>query len=171
MRLAAALLFGSALLAADLLAGDPGSLHIKSALASYQAGTAAAHDSHFEAAIDQFHRAIEIEPTFQEAFEGLIAADLSSGQRSDAAAAATQLLEIEPELIKYRLLLGQILSEQNQPQRALAQFSFVLKTSPFNADALLGFASAAKRLGMDERAADAMKKGRKQYPFDERFSG
>ena len=79
------------------------------------------------------------------------------------------MLEIEPELIRYRLLLGQILSEENQTERALAQFSFVLKSAPLNAEALLGFAKAAKRMGMDDRAADAMQRGRKQYPLDERF--
>lgn len=164
MRLALA-----ALLVSTLTAQGASSLHIKSALAAYQAGNTAAHQAHFEEAVTEFGKAIRIEPTYQEAFEGLIAAYLSSGRRSDAAKTATQLLEIEPELIRYRLLLGQILSEEDQPERALAQFSFVLKSDPLNADALFGFARAAKRMGMDERASDAMQKGRKQYPLDPRF--
>ncbi len=158
-----------ALLVSTLVAQDGGSLHLKSALAAYQAGNVAAREAHFEEAITQFGKAIEIEPTFREAFESLIAAYLSSGHRSDAARTALQLLEIEPELIRYRLLLSQLLSEENQTERALAQFSPVLKTDPLNADALLGFAKAAKQMGMDDRAADAMQKGRKQYPLDGRF--
>ena len=39
-----------------------------------------------------------------------------------------------------------------------------------NADALLGFAGAAKRMGMDDRAAKAMEKGKKQCPLDRRSS-
>ena len=81
----------------------------------------------------------------------------------------TELLEIEPELTRYRLLLGQVLIEEDRPGRALAQFSFVLKSDALNADALLGFADAAKRTGMNDRAAEALERGRKQYPLDGRF--
>ncbi len=162
--------FSSMVLAlAALQASDPGSFHIKSALTAYQAGNTAAHQSNYREAIGQFKKAIEIEPTFQDAFEALIAACLRAGQQSDAATAATQLLEIEPEFTRYRLLLGQILSEEGQTERALAQFSLVLKSDKLNAEALIGFARVAKQLGMEDRAADALKKGRQQYPRDSRF--
>ncbi len=143
--------------------------HIKNAVDAYRAGESAAQTKQFQEAINQFKKAIEIEPTFRDAFDGLINACLSSGRRSDAAAAMTQLLEIEPNLTRYRLLLGRILLEQNQAERALAQFSFVLKADPLNADALLGFAAAARRSGMADRADDAIQRGRKQYPHDDRF--
>ena len=154
---------------AALLFGQPGTLHIKSAEAAYQAGENSARDKKYQEAIEQFQNAIRIEPTFDEAFEELIAACLSAGRRSEAAAAMTQLLEIEPDLLQYRLVLGRILLEQNQPERALAQFSFVLKSKPADADGLLGFAAAAKRMGMNDRAAEALERGRRQYPQDKRF--
>ncbi len=152
-----------------LLIAQSDSLHIKSAVEAYHAGEVALHGKQYQEAIDQFRKAIEIEPTFRDAFDGLIGACLSSGHRTDAAAAMTQLLEIEPNIVSYRLLLGKILLEQNQAERALAQFSFALKVDPLNADALLGFAAAARQTGMANRAADAIQRGRQAYPSDSRF--
>lgn len=143
--------------------------HIKAAEAAYEAGKAAQLAKQFERAVDCFHKAIEIEPTFLDAHEALIAAYLDSDRRLDAAAAITQFLEMQPDIVHYRVLLGQILLEQKQPERALAQFSLALKRDEYNADGLLGFASAARQMGMGERAAEAMERGRKRYPLDERF--
>lgn len=155
---------------AAFLSGETDTLHITAASTAYQTGQAAAHDKKYQQAIDLFHQAIEIEPTFKEAYKSLIDANLNAGRSSDAAAAITQLLEIDPEITHYRITLGKILAEQNQTERALAQFSFVLKADPLNADALLGFAGAAEKMGMKDRAADALERGRRQYPLDERFS-
>lgn len=151
------------------LVAQPAGPHIKSAVAAYEAGEASAKNDKSAEAIQRFPEAIEIEPTYREAFAELIDVCLTSGRRSDAALAMTQLLEIEPNLSRFRLLLGQILLEQNQTERALAQFSLLLRSDPDNADGLAGFASAATKLGMMDRAADALERGRKQFPTDARF--
>jgi tetratricopeptide (TPR) repeat protein len=161
---------GACLLAiAALLSGADDKPHIKAALAAYDEGKAAEHDKQFQPAINSFRHAIEIEPTFLDAYERLIRVYLDSGQRVQAAAAITQFLEIQPDAVQYRILLGNILLEQKQAERALAQFSLVIKKDPFNADGLLGFAESARQNGMDDRAAQAMKVGRQHYPLDERF--
>jgi tetratricopeptide (TPR) repeat protein len=149
--------------------GEASTIHIKAAVAAYAAASAALDRKEFEAAIKQFRQAIEIEPTFTRAHEALVRAYLNTGNRLEAGAVITQLLEIEPDLNNYRLLLAQILMEQKQVERALAQFSIVLKSDPANADALWGFASAAKQMGMEDRASDALDQGRKRYPQDLRF--
>ncbi len=143
--------------------------HIKAAVAAYQAGAAAVRQREFQSAIACFQKAIDIEPTFMEPRRSLLRAYLDSGQRLQAAKSITQLLEIEPGDIPDRLVLGQILLEEKQPQPALAQFLLLLQSEPFNAAALLGFASAAKVLGMDDRAQNALQLGRKHYPLDSRF--
>lgn len=143
--------------------------HIGAAQTSYQAGKAAQVAKQFQRAEDCFRKAIDIEPTFLDAHEALIATYLDSGRRLDAAASITQFLEIQPDAVRYRVLLGQILLEQKQPERALAQFSLALTRNPDNADGLLGFASAARQTGMADRAAEAIERGRKRYPHDERF--
>ena len=148
---------------------QPGAPHIRAAVEAYEAGKQAQIEKQWQRAAESFLKAIEIEPTFLEARESLIAVYLDSGQRLDAAAAITQLLEIEPDAQKYRLLLGQILLEQKQPEKALAQFSLVLKREAYNADGLLGFAAAARQVGMKDRANAAMERGRQHYPGDDRF--
>ena len=152
-----------------LLLAQADEVHIKAAAAAYQAGTAALHRHEFRSAISSFQKAIGIEPTFLDSRKSLVRAYLDSGQRLQAATAITQLLEIEPDDIADRLVLGQILIQEKQPQPALAQFSLVLQKEPFNADALLGFAAAAKFIGMNDRAQDALQLGRKHYPLDSRF--
>jgi tetratricopeptide (TPR) repeat protein len=147
----------------------PDSLHIKTAAAAYSAGSVSLKAGQNEQAIAQFKKAIDIEPTFTDAYYGVAQAYVASGGRLEAGAALTRLLEIDPERLAARVLLGQILLEQKQNQRALAQFSLVLQRDSFHADALLGFASAAHALGMDDRASAALEKGRKRYPGDTRF--
>ncbi|MGI9074027.1 MAG: tetratricopeptide repeat protein [Bryobacteraceae bacterium] len=149
--------------------GEASTIHIKAAVAAYDAAKAALDRKESEAAIKQFRQTAQIEPTFTAAYEGLIRAYLGTGNRLEAGATITQLLEIEPGLNRYRLLLAQILLEQRQPERALAQFSILLKSEPDNADALLGFASAATDMGMEDRASEALDQGRKRYPQDRRF--
>jgi tetratricopeptide (TPR) repeat protein len=157
-------------LAAVLMSCAAGeTIHIKAAAAAYEKGRVAQRQSHVDAAIQLFGEAIEIEPTFTGARQALIQADLSAGYRLQAAAAITQLLQIEPVEVRDRIVLGKILIEQHQPERALAQFSAVLNTDPDDPDALLGFASTARELGMHDRAADALSRGRKRFPLDARF--
>jgi tetratricopeptide (TPR) repeat protein len=155
--------------AVSLFGAESPKPHIKAALAAYEAGRAAEREKQFQRAVDSFHRAIEIEPTFLEAHERLIKVSLDAGQRLEAAACITRFLEIQPTAVRYRNTLGTILLEQKQTERALAQFSLVLQRDPFNADGLLGFAAAARESGMKDRAAEAIERGRKRYPLDERF--
>jgi tetratricopeptide (TPR) repeat protein len=153
---------------ASLNAGAQGP-HIKAAVTADQQGKAALLKSQPAAAAEMFKKAIEIEPTFIDAYQDLIEARLASRDRLEAAAVITRFLEIEPAASRYRLMLAQILLSEKQWDRSLAQFNLVLKADPFNADALLGFATAAKSLGMEERASDALSKGRNHYPLDRRF--
>ena len=152
-----------------LFLSDPEAPHIKAAEVSYEQGKQAENEKQFEVAADCFRKAIEVEPTFLEAREALIATYLDSGQELNGAAAMTEFLEIEPGAVKYRILLGQILLKEKQPEKALAQFSLVLERDPHNADGLLGFAAAASEAGIKERASAAMERGRKLYPADKRF--
>lgn len=157
------------LFAAGAVRAQASAPHIKVALSAYELGNAAIRDHHLSAAIESFRRAIEIEPTFMEARRSLIEALLSSGNQLEAAAAITRFLEIEPGANHYRLVLGRILLQQKQPNRALAQFSILLESEPDNADGLLGFAAAAKHTGMQSQALDALKRGAGRYPADRRF--
>ncbi len=157
------------LIAATLHQGETAVPHIKAAFAAYEAGKTAQRDKQFERASQAFLQAIDIEPTFLDAREALITVYLDSGHRLEAAASITEYLQIQAGAVHYRVLLGQILLEQKQTEKALAQFSLALKTDPYNIDGLLGLAFAAQQLGMENRAAEALERGRKHYPLDKRF--
>ena len=144
-------------------------MHIQAARAAFDTGKAGMEGKDFAKAVEHCRRAIEIEPTFSEAHLCLIGAFLQSNRRLDAAAAITRFLEIEPESKENRLILAQILLDEKEYERALAQFSLLLKRDPFDADALFGFSTAAKHLGMEDRASQALELGRKHHPGDERF--
>jgi tetratricopeptide (TPR) repeat protein len=151
------------------LYGTSAPAHIHAARAAFDAGKAELLAKHFEAAVQHCRKAIEIEPTFLEAHQCLIGAYTQANDRLDAAAAITRFLEIEPESREYRLVLAQILLDEKEYARALAQFSLLLKRDPFDADALFGFSSAARHSGMEDRAAQALELGRRRHPGDERF--
>lgn len=146
-----------------------GAPHIKAAQAAFEDGKQAQAEKQIERASECFRKAIDIEPTYIEAREALIETYLDAGQKLSGAAAITELLEIEPEALKYRIVLAKILLEQRQWEKALAQFSLVLRSDAGNAEGLLGFAAAARRMGMNDRADHAIKHGRKLYPDDKRF--
>src|SRR5579872_3342010 len=116
--------------------------HIRAAADAFQSGEAARAKKQLDSAVDFFQKAIHIEPTFMQARQALIRVDIEAGRKMDSAKAITELLEIEPDDTADRILLGQILLEQKEAERALAQFSTALRTEPNNAEALLGFASA-----------------------------
>jgi tetratricopeptide (TPR) repeat protein len=143
--------------------------HIRAAVQAFEKGKAAQARKQFDSSAGLFQQAIDIEPTFIDARKALIRVDLDAGRKMDAAKAITQLLEIEPDDLSNRVLLGQFLLEQQEPERALAQFSAALNLESNNADALLGFAAAAARIGMADRAKEALERGRKRYPSDPRF--
>jgi tetratricopeptide (TPR) repeat protein len=154
---------------AAFLQGEAQVPHIRAAESAYEAGKQAQSAKQWQAAETYFLKAIEIEPTFLDARKNLIAVYLDSQRNLDSAAAITQFLEIEPGAQNYRVLLGQILLQQKQPEKALAQFSLVLKRDSYNADGLLGFAAAARQVGMNDRAQDAIERGKQHFPGDGRF--
>lgn len=147
----------------------PSTPHIKAAASALQSGKAALLRKQPAAAAEFLKQAIEIEPTFLDAYKALIDAYIAAGESLQAAAIMTRFLEIEPDASRYRIRLGRILLEQKEWTRALAQYAFVLRDAPFDADALWGFASAAKQLGLEERASEALAMGRAHNPQDKRF--
>jgi tetratricopeptide (TPR) repeat protein len=157
------------LVAAALVCGAAEEPHIRAAASAFESGKAAMRDKQWQKAAELFRGAIEIEPTYRDAHESLIQTYLDGGDSLKAAESITKFLEIWPDVARYRLVLGRILLESQQPERALAQFSIALNGDPANAEALLGFAAAASRTGMEDRARDALDRGRKLYPSDERF--
>jgi predicted Zn-dependent protease len=115
-------------------------------------------------------RAIDIEPTYVEAFRGLIEVYRAAGRSTECAQMLTRLLQIEPNSAADRVALAALLMERREWMRALAQYTAAVRIDPRNADALYGFARAAEESGMADRAADAAALGRTRFPDDKRFA-
>ena len=117
-----------------------------------------------------FLLALDIEPTYTEAYRSLIGLYAQTKRPLETGAMLTRLLPIDPTSVDDRLRLGWLLLEAQQWSRALAQFSMVIKLRPANADGLYGFAYSALKNGMPERAAAALKRGMTLFPADTRFA-
>jgi tetratricopeptide (TPR) repeat protein len=157
------------MLTSIMAAGRP-EPHIKAAAAALRDGQAAAKEQDWSRGEKLLLRAIDIEPTFTEAYRSLIDLYLTSGRPLEAGAILTRLIQIEPRSVEDRLRLGKLLLDQRQWARALAQFSIALKIDPHSADGLFGFARSADGNGMTDRALESADRGTKEFPGDPRFS-
>jgi len=81
----------------------------------------------------------------------------------------TRLLQIEPKSMNERLQLGRLLLDQQQWSRAFAQFAIAMKIDSRNTDAVYWFAYAADQNGMRQTALDALARGMRSFPGDDRF--
>jgi tetratricopeptide (TPR) repeat protein len=151
------------------MAFDKPEPHIKAAAVALRDGQAAAKEQDWPRGENLLLRAIDIEPTFTEAYRSLIDLYLNSGRPLEAGAILTRLLQIEPQSVADRLRLGKLLLDQRQWARALAQFSTVLRIDPHSADGLFGFAQSADACGMTDRALESADRGTKDFPGDSRF--
>ncbi len=151
------------------LAAENQEPHIKAAITAFHDGQAAARNKDGQQAGKSFLRAIDIEPTYAEAYHALADLYLDTGLTVEAGAVLTRYLQIEPGSLTDRLRLGKLLLDQQQPARAAAQFFLALKIDSRSADALYGFGIAADRNGWSDRALAAASRGVKEFPRDARF--
>ncbi len=143
--------------------------HVKAAEAAYKKGEASRSLLNWSSAEASYLRAIDIEPTYIEAYRGLIAVYRATSRTAECAQILTRLLQIQPDSVGDRLVLGGILMDGREWMRALAQFTEAVRLDPQNADALYWFARAAEESGMTDRAREAAELGRKRFPQDKRF--
>ncbi len=154
---------------AILLAATQPAVHIRAAVAAFQAAEAARSSHDWKLAETSYLRAIDIEPTYMEAYRGLVELYRVTNRPTEAAAILTRILQIEPNSISDRLLLGRFLLDNRQSMRALAQFNAAVQCNTHNADALYWFIRAARESGMADRAFEAAQLGAKKFPKDARF--
>jgi tetratricopeptide (TPR) repeat protein len=151
------------------LAAETSETHIKAAVTAFRNGQAARSQEGPQAE-KSFLRAIDIEPTYAEAYHALADLYLDTGRTVEAGAILTRYLQIDPRSLADRLRLAKLLLDQRQSVRAAAQFVLALKIAPQSADALYGFAIAADRNSWSDRALAAARRGVKEFPGDARFS-
>lgn len=149
-----------------LLAG----IHIQSAENAYKSGMSAAAKGEAQDAERSFLKAIDIEPTYMDAYRAMVSLYTHLDRARDASAMLARILQIEPESFAERIQLGNLLLEARQWSRALAQFSYALQRSPRNPAALYGFALTAFKNDLTPQALEAATRGAALFPGDRRFA-
>lgn len=144
--------------------------HIQAAGQALREGNEAMRAQDWQRAEQSYLRAIDIEPTFLEAYRALEELYSRTSRPMDLGAVLTRLLQIEPDSLPERLRLAQLLINSSEWNRALAQLSLALRMAPHNADCLYWFGYAAMHTDMKDRAADALARGAAEFPADRRFA-
>jgi tetratricopeptide (TPR) repeat protein len=126
--------------------------HVRTAFEFYQKAVEASKTGDLKTAEAAFLRAIAIEPTYMEAYRQLAGIYVDTKRPEQAGFILTRLLQMEPDWIPERLQLAQLLAEAGEWPRALGQYNIALRLAPDNSAAACGFAEAAWKNGMKDRA-------------------
>lgn len=145
----------------------------ENALAHYHLAVCEVRVGMNDYAIKHFQEAIRIDPTMQDAREGLEGVYVTrgllarqSGKRGDALAAFEEAVKANPKSASAALELGAELESQGQSERAMEVYGKAAAASPDDAatHAKLGAVFAAR--GMNDRAATELETAVKLNPRD-----
>lgn len=98
-------------------------------------------------ATDAYRHALELDPSFADAWVNLGRLRHELGRRADAERCWRRALELRPEDVVALCNLGLVLGERRRDEDALAVFAKALALDPSSADAHHGAAGACERLG------------------------
>lgn len=146
-----------------------GELHLNAAVAAFRQGQTAATSGRRGEAEADFRLAMEIEPTYLDAYHALIDLYFAERRPDQAGAAMTRLLQIDPRDTAVREQLARLLEEQKQWMTALAQYSLLLNTRPQDREILYHFALCAGQAHLTEQVRAAVRRGLALDPADRRF--
>ncbi len=107
-----------------------------------------------EAALREFRRVIELEPTWATGYSNLSNALFDLGYLDEAAAASREAMRLSPEDAHHPIALGVILIQKNEFAKAIEVLrkGIQLKPQHFVADAYIWLAHALKESGQIEEA-------------------
>lgn len=149
--------------------GTSGALHLQAAVMAFRRGRADAAAGHFDQAVVEFRKAIDIEPTYLDAYRSLVRVYLEQQRWNEAGSAMTRLLQISPGATDIRLDLASMLEQQQQWMAALGQYNLVLHARPRDRDILYHFAVCAAHANLTEQALAAVQRGLTLDPADQKL--
>jgi tetratricopeptide (TPR) repeat protein len=122
--------------------------------AFYSLGNELQELGQLERAVDNYRRALEINPDFAEAHNNLGNALRDFGQLDDAVASYRRALEIKPDCAEVHFNLGNVLQDLGQLEGAVACYRRALEIKPGYADAHTNLGNAWRDLGqLDDAVA------------------
>lgn len=149
--------------------GTSGALHLQAAAMAFRRGRADAAAGRLGQAVIEFRKAIDIEPTYLDAYRSLVQVYLKQQRWNDAGTAMTRLLQISPGATDIRLKLARMLETQQHWMAALGQYNLALQARPQDRDILYHFAVCAAHAHLTEQALAAVQRGLTLDPADRKL--
>lgn len=128
------------------------------------AGAAALQNQNFQAAVDSYKRALELEPKNKPAFRGLGAAYLSLQKTDDAISTFKKLLDINPYDEYAWTGIGYAYIGDHDYEKAVDAFRKQVEINPLDSTAQLSLASSLLQLRRFSEALPEMEKSAKLLP-------
>jgi tetratricopeptide (TPR) repeat protein len=117
-------------------------------------------------ATDDFRKAVELDPEFDQVRVTLVTALLDIDQATEALGHAQQLADRQPNDARVLVLLARCHQQLGQPEAAARVLDRVLAAEPRNASALAARGQAALKLGRPAEAAQWLRQAVTQAPND-----
>jgi len=136
----------------------------QSALDSYTAGQQAFQRDDYWSAVDRFRQALQVNPRYLEAYQGLSESFFALGEYDEAAKQISEALKLGKLNSTVNNLQGRILLGQTKLEEALAVFQSVLSREPKNQGALFGLAEYQVMKGRLELASQQFENLRREDP-------
>ncbi len=140
------------------------SVEAQSALDSYNAGQQAFQRDDYWSAVDRFRQALQVNPRYLEAYQGLSESFFALGEYDEAAKQIAEALKLGKLNSTVNNLQGRILLGQTKLEEALAVFQSVLSREPKNQGALFGLAEYQVMKGRLELASQQFESLRRDDP-------
>jgi tetratricopeptide (TPR) repeat protein len=130
----------------------------KSSFAHNNLGLAVADRGAFAEAIEEFGKAVEIDPAFVEAHTNLGIFLAKRGSREEAVSHLRQALGIDPTFTNAQNTLGNILADKGESDKAIEHFRQALQTNPKSALTYYNLARILAERGDLKEAIEAYRK-------------
>jgi len=121
-------------------------------------GNALLQKGKVDEALEQFQKALEINPYYVDARSNLGAALFQKGQLDDAVAQYKKTLEINPNYAQANYNLGLVLFQKGQLDDAIAHYQKAVKINPYHPEAHNNFGNALLQKGQVDEAVDQFQK-------------
>lgn len=133
-------------------------------------GTVALGTGEFDEAVREFQRAVDREPTSDEATLGLARAQARSGTPDAAEATYTRAIDLRPQYWATHIWLGTFYREQARYVDAVREYEVATKLTPDNARALFILCGLQGSIGWHDAALAACRRSTTLVPSVEAYS-
>jgi tetratricopeptide (TPR) repeat protein len=134
------------------------------ALSKVEAGETALKNRQYNEAIEQFKKALEIDPESSSAYRGLGLAHLKAGDKQKASEAFKEALRLNPDSAQAHYDLGSTYYETGEDTSAASSFEEAIHLKPDFSEALIALGKTYQRSGLHAKSVGVLRKAVLQLP-------